>query len=445
MNDLERGIKLFNAGRYAEAVRAFEALPGGGENARFCLEHARRSLQEQRSARKNLLLPAAERPAELLKKGNHAGALRLLKRIFAGDPCSGFRLARDLWLGADFPRLSRPSAWAWFFLSSEAWRHGEDREALSLLNRASRSSRSFSWMRYYVAEILLRRLDLFELALKETRELIRGCPWLWEARCLRAEILMALGADSPLAGLGRLRVPEKSMAPFLAWRGALQLWSGDCASALKDLDLAVSLGNPDALCWRGAVLTMLGGYGAALEDLEKVLALDPKDPEAMTWRAEALRRLGRLEESLSGLQGLLAASEDALWARVNRALLHLELGDLASAREDFARLCPPFYRDAPDQRDKPAGETSYLCPGLSPRRMRHILEEALKLARGLRRSDSHLNRAWMRAAGVAVPRRPSPQARLLYWLRAKGLKTPPELVLGPGSLGEDEARLILGR
>jgi tetratricopeptide (TPR) repeat protein len=105
------------------------------------------------------------------------------------------------------------------------------------------------------------------------------CPWLWEARCLWTEILMALGHPDPLKAVRAITVPEQSHASFLAWRGALELWSGEYALAVGDLDISASMDNPDALCWRGGALAKLGKLKESKRDLDRLLTLDPRDPE----------------------------------------------------------------------------------------------------------------------------------------------------------------------
>lgn len=369
-------------------------------------------------------------------------AFRKARELLRLDPGMATRVLRDLWLRGEAPGLELldPSdPFTDFFLSSLAWKGGRDLEALGLLHRASLRQGQI-WMRYYIAEILLRRLDLFRLALREASALLRQVPWLWETRCLRAEILWTLGAADPLEGLRDLRVPEASRAPFLAWRGALGLWSGRYQEALPDLDQAVSLGNPDAYCWRGGARAALGSLEPALEDLNQVLARDSQDPEALTWRAETNRRLGRPQESLRDLDALLASSEETVWALVNRALIRLEQEDYGSAARDFARLAPRFYVPGGPGGADPAPDSWTITLKLS--RLKGLLEQALRLARGCRRSDIHLNLAWMRAAGIAVPAKPSPGCRLLYWLGAAGLRTPPELRHQADALDERDVKRL---
>ena len=382
---------------------------------------------------------------DLLRSGSHAAAYAECARQFAASPAPAFRALRDLWLEGDLGDLSRApggSPWTDFFASSQSWRRGEDLRALEQLSRAARAP-GCSWMRYYAAEILLRRLDLYAAARREIDAVLKDDPWLWEARCLGAEIGMALG--EPRRGDPSPRgVPPASRPAFLAWRGAIKLWSGRSAAAVKDLDAAAALGNLDARGWRGGARLLLGRRDEALADLTAVLDDDPKDPEALVWRGECHRLEGRAALARADLDSAVGLSDSSVWAFVDRALLRLELGDVPGAKHDFARLAPARYVDAPDDGSgRDAGRHEFVEPDLTPERMKEILESALRAARGCRRFDAHLNAAWMRAAGVPVPPRPSPQTRLLHWLRASGVPCPPEVVFGFGTVTEADAERAL--
>lgn len=443
--ELRTGIAHFNAGRYEQAEKRFLAslAAGGGKEASFCLEHVRKSLAPS-PVKEPAGAPGVEhRLRKLARARDFESIFTELGAIFARDANVGYRLARDFWLSGELGRCEKgDTAWHRFFQSSAAWRKGDSAEALRLINEASRSSRRHLWMRYYIAEILLRRHDLFACASMEIEAVIRTCPWLWEARCLRAEILLALGSDRGLAALARVKVPAASEPAFLAWRGALRLWSGQAAQALPDLDAAEARGNPDALCWRGGARVLLGRLKDGLADLDRLLALDPKDPEALVWRAEGRRRAGLRKQSREDLDTAIALYPDSIWAFVNRALLKLDQADFAGALADFARLAPPSYAGPDGFQDKRHGPAGYAYAGvpLRPARLKTLLRSLLRLARGCRRADTHLNVAWMAAAGIPVPRRPAPQSRLLYWMKSAGLPAPPELVFGPETLTEREAR-----
>ncbi|MDP3540992.1 MAG: tetratricopeptide repeat protein [Elusimicrobiota bacterium] len=450
---LKDGIAVFNEGSFEDAVALFERslAAGGGKEARFCLEHARKSLQPRPVEASGLATAAELHLRELIVQGDFDSIFAAFDGLLDKDINVGYRLARDFWLSGELgevPPQAGATAWHDFFRSSEAWRREDSAAALRLLDRASRSSPRFRWMRYYLAEILLRRLDFFSLARTEIEATARACPWLWEAHCLRAEILLALGSRAGVDALSRVRVPESSKAVFLAWRGAQRLWSGSYAQALPDLEAAAALGNPDALCWGGGARVMLGRLDEALKSLDRLLELDAKDPEGLVWRGEARRRSGLRREARADLDRAIELYPDSIWAFVNRALLSLEEGDVAAARADFARLAPPSYADSPDESaaGRP-GTSAHVFPEtrLGAARLGTLLRSALRAARGCRRADSHLNVAWMRAAGIPVPRRPAPQARLLYWMRWKGLPAPAELVFGPGTLTARQAREACGR
>lgn len=348
---------------------------------------------------------------------SYAEAFRKIELLLDVQPTVAYRKLRDMWLKADFrPEESAAlkSPWKEFCRSSLEWGAGRDLAAIKLLDQASLSAERHFWMRYYIAEILLRRLDLYDLARREIQAVVQKCPWLWEARCLWTENLMAVGHPDPLKAVRGIAVPPQSHASFLAWRGALELWSGEYEQAVADLDIAAGMNNPDALCWRGGARTMLGRLPEAKEDLDRLLALDPRDPEGLVWRGELNRLLGRIPESLKDLADVIAISGDKPWAHVNRALIHLERGDARAAGLDFGRL----YLDHHDVAELKAAP-------LPPSRMKKLLLAALKAARGCRRSDPHLNAGWMKAAGVPVPAKPAGGSRLCYWLQEMGVPVPP--------------------
>ena len=457
---LAGGIALFNAGRFAEAAAVFKACAreGGGAEVLFYLN---KTLQALKTPVASASAPAGLPPElcqglrNLFDAADYPAAFAGAESLMKADPCGGYRLLRDLWLDRRFPGLERAdpgSPWTSFFAASNAWKDGADARGLELLARAGAGPHP--WMRYYAAEVLLRRLDLYDLARREIDAVIERCPWLWEASCLKAEILLASGAPRPLAGLKRPSPPASSQASYLAWRGAIQLWSGRYADAEKDLDRAESLDNPDALCWRGGARLMQGRLQSALEDLDRRLAIDADDPEALVWRGELHRKAKRLPEALIDLDRALRLSDDSIWARVNRGLCLLERQDAAGAAAELARLAPPRYEDVPDRgaplpaRERMGaaqdpGRHGYAVLDLKPERLRGLFLEALDAADGCRRFDKHLNAAWMRRAKVPLPDRLTPQSRLLYWLRAKGLPTPKELPFGPATVTKAQARALL--
>lgn len=347
-----------------------------------------------------------------------AASFAKIDPLLDSEPTVTYRKLRDMMLKAEFRReesAALASPWREFCLASLEWAAGRDLEALKLLDAGSKVSPRYFWMRYYIAEILLRRLDLYGLAREEIQGVIARCPWLWEARCLWTENLMAVGHPDPIKAVRGITVPEQSHASFLAWRGALQLWWGEYEDAVRDLDVSAGMDNPDALCWRGGALARLGRLSESKRDLDRLLTLDPHDPEGLVWRGEVNRLLGRYPEALKDLADVIAISGDKPWAHVNRALVHLERKDLLEAYKDFARL----YLDHHDLAR--ISESPFTAA-----KLRSYLEAALKAGRGCRRSDPHLNAGWMRAAGIPVPPKPAPASRFRCWTRSMGIPTPPD-------------------
>lgn len=369
---------------------------------------------------------------DYLGAGPYKEGFARLDASFDAEPTATYRKLRDMFLKSEFRRgeaETLPSPWREYCLASLEWGAGRDLDALALLDSVGKGR--FYFFRYYVAEILLRRLDMYKLARAEIQAVAAKCPWLWEARCLWAENLMAVGHADPLKVVrGTVSVPESGKSAFLAWRGALELWWGEYDAAVKDLDAAAAMDNPDALCWRGGSLCRLGKLQESKRDLDRLLTIDPHDPEGLAWRGELRRLLGDRKGALKDLDDLIAISGTKPWALVNRALIRLEEKDLDGAWRDFASLYLN-HREAASSKNP-----------MSAPEMKKNLEMALKLARGCRRSDPHLNAGWMHAAGIPQPERPVGGARLTSWARWAGLPVPAESP-DPNAVTEAQARAVL--
>lgn len=360
---------------------------------------------------------------ERLRKAHAAGdlpaACAASVKLAAADREGAWRQAYDLWLKPScFPRRPpgpRAGPWERFYLAAAAWQAGGTEEALALLRSAAKAASPLGWMRYFAADMLLRRRTDAEGAAKELAAVSRSHPWLWEARCLRAEALFALGqGERAAADLARVKVRDPfPRTAFLAWRGAILTWMGRFDRGRPDLDFAAAEQGHDAFCWRGANRASTGDLEGALSDLDRLLQEDPADQEALVWRGEVLRRLGRPEESRRDLDEAIALAGDTRipWAYANRSLLRLAGGDESGGLSDYFACVDIMTRSAPPP------------DGTDPRAAARALEEAFRLARGCRRNDPHLNLGWMRAAGLKLS---SPQQGAIFrlWFESRGAPMP---------------------
>lgn len=198
--------------------------------------------------------------------------------------------------------------------------------------------------------------------------------------------------EGGLAEFGRAQAAAgaRSRGDVLTWHGEALLWAGRYRQARDKLDEAVSLGYTTYVHgWRGAARLKLGDVPGALAELDVALCLDAKDDEARVWRGEALRAAGRDAEAVADLDFVISRNRDDLWARCNRGLSRLSLGDKRGLAEDFAAL--PTYVAA-----ALCAELKLPEKALRHDQMARILEECLQRAKGLRRIEGYLQPLWMK-------------------------------------------------
>uniref|UniRef100_A0AAU2JZI0 Tetratricopeptide repeat protein n=1 Tax=Streptomyces sp. NBC_00049 TaxID=2903617 RepID=A0AAU2JZI0_9ACTN len=185
---------------------------------------------------------------------------------------------------------------------------------------------------------MLQRTGRFEEALEYYERAISLCPPYYEAHLNRARLHVQQG-DSEAAERDFRRVvelkPEESRAHL--GLGVLQLKQGKSAEALVSLDAAVyhDPGNAQAWSNRGLALSELGRAEEAEQSLRTAVARAPKLTEAWNNLAHVLHASGRPEESLTCLDSAVQLSDDPDYV-YNRAVLRIELADLAGARSDIA-------------------------------------------------------------------------------------------------------------
>lgn len=401
--------------RWAEARRILERVlrltpEDGGvkeELARLLRERARRSEAEgawRRArgfwARAETVRPRdyrerADRFRALAGRGRYREAFMEGERILDEDPTL-FDL-RAFWAPWDVSKLRRlapvhvrildrllgakATAWGYYY---RGFLRGE--RGLEDFRRLERfSSRRYGWMQGRAGQTCLQ-MGRYDEAVRRLRRALRWRPADWRMHGYAAEALLCLGRrEEAFREIDKAKesAPRDEVGQALAWRAALDLWSGQYEEAFHEADWACALGAPYAYGWRGAARLKLGDARGALRLLEEGLRLYPNDAEAKVWRGEAQRSLGLHRKALRGLdEGL------GVWAGFNRALALAALKDGAGLRREFQAL--------------PASMIAYLARRLGLGRgpygakdMVKMLEAGLGLSGGYRRQEGYGNVLWM--------------------------------------------------
>ncbi|MEV4625687.1 tetratricopeptide repeat protein [Micromonospora sp. NPDC049523] len=184
---------------------------------------------------------------------------------------------------------------------------------------------------------MLQRTGRFEEALEYYERAMKLCPPYYEAHLNRARLHLQTGdteaAERDFRRAAELN-PEEARAHL--GLGTLQLKQGRPAEALDSLDAAVYHDASNAQAWsnRGLALSELGRADEAEESLRTAVARNPKLAEAWNNLAHVLHASGRVEQSLTSLDNSVRLSDDPDYV-YNRALLRLEVGDLAGASADI--------------------------------------------------------------------------------------------------------------
>lgn len=141
-------------------------------------------------------------------------------------------------------------------------------------------------------------------------------------------------------------------------RASIFVVLGDTCMALKgyadalasyDRALALQPGHLAPLSNRGIALLGLGRPHEAVDSFEQALRQEPEHPTILANLAGALRESERWSESLQRSEQALRIDPSHAGAHMNRGNALLDLGELAAARESFARVVSLKPEDADAQ------------------------------------------------------------------------------------------------
>ena len=182
-------------------------------------------------------------------------------------------------------------------------------------------------------------------------------------------------AQSEISGLND---EVSGRAPFLRLRALIKMSAGDPGDALADIKeaLAINAHDRDDLQLNGDILMKLGRTDDAIAEYKQVLAIDPVNEFALTSLGYASRAAGRDQDAEKYFQRL-AQAYPSLY------IPHLALGDLYTARRDFAQAEASYIKGYA------------LAPGKAP-----ILAGGMNAA--IEAHDLNLAGTWLsRVTGVA--------------------------------------------
>ncbi|HKM79536.1 MAG TPA: tetratricopeptide repeat protein [Candidatus Acidoferrum sp.] len=141
-----------------------------------------------------------------------------------------------------------------------------------------------------------------------------------------------------LFSAGEQAVPRSAKMHFAL--GGEYMNRGQWAAALAELQTALRIypDYPEAMEFSGIVESQLGHDQEALNFFEKGLSMTPRDNPDYDFRAvnlaAQLLKLGKSDDALKVLNEDIANSPGYSRAWSNRAVIHFQRGELASARED---------------------------------------------------------------------------------------------------------------
>jgi len=355
---------------------------------------------------------AARAFREAVWRGDFDDAFELGDRLAARGPCAEAYEVLVCPIDRDMPRDASLTE-LWSALERDdgdshlAWRTHLSVVILERLEWAelalSRSAalvslpERYGWMRVNRGA-LLRNLGAYDEAIVEYRASIHAAPRFWKAAACMAECELCLGRETE--ALAQLDAcveqieklgPARDLAPAIAWRSLLDLWTGRYEEALKRIEPAAETGYPLALGWRGAAHFLLGRPGRALADLDRAIALSEGDIEARIWRGEVY---SALEDWTSALADFDPGVEMGwIWGAIDRALVRAAIGDMNGLASDFARIPKRAQRLFAwrlgielrfDESERPDRDKAIA-----------LLTGMRESARGLRRPEAYLSPIWM--------------------------------------------------
>jgi len=210
-------------------------------------------------------------------------------------------------------------------------------EAKTLLNDALLLKHDSAWAHFKMGVVLMR-LGAVEDAVDSFVMSLCFSPDMAQAHYALALAEQKLGRNAQaLASIEQVLRCEPSAAAHNQ-KGVLLLEEGDVAGALTSFEAAIALDANDGTAHNNLGYVLFrdrGDYLRGASHIERALELDPENIDAQCNYSMVLVHQGKLEQALALCNRILAAQPGTHEARLNRALILLQLGRFDAGWDDY--------------------------------------------------------------------------------------------------------------
>jgi len=186
---------------------------------------------------------------------------------------------------------------------------------------------------------VLTILHLTEQALADYSEAIRLDPAHARALAGRGIVYGDLGRDDlALSDLSRAIELDPEFARAYSHRGGLYARRGENEAALADYNTLLRLVPGDAGTYkdRGGLLVRMSRFDEAIKDLDEAIRLDPARATTYQNRGAAYNGLGQYERAIRDLSEAIRLDPDNAGAHTNRGLAQFAIGEYDEALADLS-------------------------------------------------------------------------------------------------------------
>jgi tetratricopeptide (TPR) repeat protein len=186
---------------------------------------------------------------------------------------------------------------------------------------------------------VLAVLGMTEDALADYSEAIRLDPTHSRAFAGRGIVYADLGRDDlALSDLSRAIELDPELARAYSHRGGIYARRGENEAALADYSTLVRL-VPDASGTfkdRGGLLVRMGRFDEAIKDLNEAIRLEPSRASSFQNRGAAYNGLGQYERAIRDLSEAIRLDPENAGAHTNRGLAHYAVGEYDESLADLS-------------------------------------------------------------------------------------------------------------